>query len=165
MGHKTILETVKDVIAAGSTVVESAQNEIMWLLPPQMLVFASQFGLTDKSKELIKKGGRVRGITQISGTYVRVVGELLDIGEDVRHVDQYRGEFMLVVDQRESISSVPQHAVDIEDLSLDDRVVGFWSDEPSYAEYLAATFEGAWNDAVDANKRIQELLERGPTQA
>ena len=47
MVHKTILENVKDIIAAGLTVVESAKNEIIWLLPPQMLVFAGQFGLTN----------------------------------------------------------------------------------------------------------------------
>jgi hypothetical protein len=164
MAHKTILENVKDVIAAGSSVVESAENEIMWLLPPQMMVFAGQYGLTNKSKALIEKGGRVRGITQISGIYLHVVRELLDIGEDVRHVDQYRGEFMLVVDKRESISSVPQHIVDIGDLSLDDPVVGFWTDEPSYAEYLTTTFEAAWKEAVDANKRIHELSQQGPPQ-
>lgn len=162
MAHKTILENVKDVIAAGSSVVESARSEIIWILPPQMMVFAGQFGLTDKSKMLIEKGGRVRGITQISVTYLNVVRDLLDIGEDVRHVDQYRGEFLLVVDRRESISSVPQHTVDIDDLSLDDRVVGFWTDDPSFAEYLITTFEAAWEESVDANKRIDELLEQGP---
>jgi hypothetical protein len=162
MVQKTILENVKDVIAAGSTLVESAQNDIIWLLPPQMLVFAGQYGLTDKAKMLIDNGGRVRGITQISGTYLRVVRELLDIGKDVRHIDQYRGEFMLVVDRRESISSIPQQIDDLGDLSLDDRVVGFWTDDPSYAEYLISTFESAWNEAVDANKRIEELLAQGP---
>ena len=157
MVHKTILENVKDIIAAGLTVVESAKNEIIWLLPPQMLVFAGQFGLTNKSKVLIEKGGRVRGITQISETDLRVVRELLDIGEDVRHVDQYRGEFMVVVDKTECISSIPQQSVNIGDLSLDDRVVGFWTDEPAYAEYLITTFEAAWKEAVDAKKRIEEL--------
>lgn len=165
MVHKTILENVKDIIAAGSTVVESAKNEIIWLLPPQMLVFAGQFGLTNKSKVLIEKGGRVRGITQISETHLRVVRELLDIGEDVRHVDQYRGEFMVVVDKTECISSIPQQSVNIADLSLDDRVVGFWTDEPAYAEYLITTFEAAWSEAVDGKKRIEELLQQSLPQS
>ena len=158
MVHKTILENVKDIIAAGLTAVESAKNEIIWLLPPQMLVFAGQFDLTNKSKVLIERGGRVRGITQISETDLRFVRELLDIGEDVRHVDQYRGEFMVVVDKTECISSIPQQSVNIGDLSLDDRVVGFWTDEPAYAEYLITTFEAAWNEAVDGKKRIEELI-------
>jgi hypothetical protein len=159
MVHKTILESVKDIIAASLTVVESAKNEIIWLLPPQMLAFAGQFGLTNKSKVLIEKGGRVRGITQISETDLRVVRELLDIGEDVRHVDEYQGEFMVVVDNTECISSIPQQSVNIGDLSLDDRVVGFWTDEPTYAEYLITTFEATWNEVVDGKKRIEELLQ------
>ena len=165
MVHKTILENVKDIIAASLTVVESAKNEIIWLLPPQMLVFAAQFGLTNKSKVLIEKGGRVRGITQISETDLRVVRELLDIGEDVRHVDEYRGEFMVVVDKTECISSIPQQSVNIGDLSLDNRVVGFWTDEPAYAEYLITTFEAAWKEAIDAKKRIEELLQQGLPQS
>jgi hypothetical protein len=162
MVHKTLLEDVRDVIAASLSLFESAQNDIIWLLPPQMLDFASQFGLTNQAKPLIEKGGTVRGITEISGTNLRVVRELLDVGEDVRHVDQYRGELMLVVDKRESISSISQPSVDIGDLSLDDRVVVFWTDDTSYAEYLFTTFEAAWKEAVDANKRINELLEQHP---
>jgi hypothetical protein len=119
-----------------------------------MLVFAAQFGLTEKSKALIEKGGRVRGITQISGPYKSVVSELLDIGEDVRHFDQYRGAFILVADNGQSISSIN---VNSEDLSLDDSVVAFWTDEPTYADYLITTFEAAWKEAVDAKKRLQEL--------
>jgi hypothetical protein len=160
MVHKTLLKDVRDVIAASLSLLESAENDVIWLLPPQMLAFASQFGLTNQAKALIEKGGRVRGITEVSGTDLRVVRELLDVGEDVRHVDQYRGELMLVVDKRESISSISQQSVDIGDLSLDDRVVVFWTDDLSYAEYLFTTFEAAWKGAVDANKRINELLEQ-----
>ena len=160
MVHKTLLEDVRDVIAAGLSLLESAQNDVIWLLPPQMLVYASQFGLTNQAKALIEKGGRVRGITEISGTDLRVVRELMDVGEDVRHVDQYRGGLMLVVDKSESISSISQQSVDIGDLSLDDRVVVFWTDDTSYAEYLFTTFEAVWKGAVDANKRINELLEQ-----
>ena len=154
---KTILENIKDVIAAGSTLLESAQNEIIYLLPPQMLALAGQFSLINKSKALIEKGGRVKGVTQISGADVSIVRELLDIGEDVRHVDQYRGEFMLVVDRRESISSIPQQDIYLGDLSLDDRVMGFWTDDPSYIEYLITSFEAFWKETVDAKTRIQEL--------
>jgi hypothetical protein len=164
MVHKTLLEDVRDVIAASLSLLESAQNDVIWLLPPQMLVYASQFGLTNQAKALIEKGGRVRGITEISGTDLRVVRELVDVGQDVRHVDQYRGELMLVVDKRESISSIPQQGVDIGALSLDDRVVGFWTDDLSYAEYLFTTLEAAWNEAVDAYKRINELLGQSSPQ-
>jgi hypothetical protein len=154
MAEKVIIETVKDALAVGSNIIESAKKEILWLLPPAMLVLAAQYGLSEKSKMLIEKGGRAQGITEISGPYITVVRELLNNGEDVRHIGQYRGAFMLVADKRESISSI---TLDSEDISLEDSLVAFWTDDPAYAEYLVTTFEAAWKQAVDAKKRLQEL--------
>ncbi|MGZ4928054.1 MAG: hypothetical protein ACXV5N_09545 [Halobacteriota archaeon] len=68
MAGKTNVESVTDSLAVGSNIIESAKSEIMWLLPPEMLIFASQFGLTDKCKALIENGGRVRGITRVTNT-------------------------------------------------------------------------------------------------
>ena len=80
--------------------------------------------------------------------------ERLDNGEEVRHIDQFRGAFMLVADKKESISSIN---VNTEDLSLDDPVVAFWTDDQAYVDFLIDTFEAEWNEAVDAEKRLQEL--------
>jgi len=157
MVNKTILESVKDAIAAASAVVESAESELLWLLPPELLAFAGTYGLTTRSKMLIENGVRVRGITQISEAHIDMVRRFLDIGEEVRHIDQYRGEFLVVADKKESISSIPQQAVTVDGLSLDDRIIGFWTDDPTYAEYLANIFEASWKEALDARKRIQEL--------
>jgi hypothetical protein len=165
MANKTILENVKDAIAAGAAIVESAKNEIVWVLPPQALVLAAQYGLSEKSKILIEEGGHVRGITDISSPYISVVRQLLDIGEEVRHLDRYQGEFMLVADQRDSLSSLAQQTADLRDLALDDRIAAFWTDDPSYAEYLVTTFETVWKDAVDAKKQIEQLLEQDRPQA
>ncbi len=154
MAKGTIIESVKDALAVGSNIIESAKSEIVWLLPPEMLIFASQFGLTDKCKTLIENGGRVRGITRVTKTYAKVIGELLDIGEEVRHVDRYQGAFMLVGDKKESISSI---YLDLKALSLDDQLRAFWTDNLAYADYLMSTFEFEWESAVDAKKILQEL--------
>ena len=154
MASGTIIESVKDAIAVASTIMESAEKEILWLLPPAMLVFGAQYGLDEKSKMLIEKGGRVRGITKISGTSLDVTRRLMDNGEEVRHIDQYQGAFMLVGDKKESISSINVNMVDV---SLDDPLVAFWTDDQAYADFLIATFETAWNEAVDAEKRAREL--------
>ena len=159
MANKTILENVKDAIAASAVIVESAKNEIVWILPPQALVFAAQYGLTDKSEMLIEEGGHVRGITDISSPYTSVVRELLDIGEQVRHLHRYQGEFMLIADQTDSLSSLALQKADLRDLALDDHIAAFWTDDPSYTEYLMTTFEAVWKDAVDAKKHIEQLLE------
>jgi hypothetical protein len=159
MAKGTIVTNVKDALAVGSNIIESATNEIVWLLPPEVLVFSVHYGLPEKCKMLIEKGGRVRGIFRISSPFIELARSLLDIGENLRHVDQYEGVFFLVADKKQSISSMH---VDAENLTLDGEIVAFWSEDPTYAEYLLSNFEPAWERGVDAQERILELLERGP---
>ena len=58
-----------------------------------------------------------------------------------------------VGDKKESISSINVNA----EFALDDPIVAFWTDDQAYADFLTATFEVAWNEAVDAEKRVREL--------
>jgi hypothetical protein len=154
MAKGTIINSVKDALAVGSSIIESAKNEIVWLLPPEMLIFSDQFGLTNKCQTLIENGGRVRGITKITGVYSKVIQRLVDIGEEIRHVDRYQGAFMVVGDKKESISSI---YLDLEGLSLDDALRAFWTDNQSYTDYLMSTFDFEWNGALDAKKILLEL--------
>ena len=121
-----------------------------------MLVYASSFGLTEKTEMLIKRGGHVRGISNISLTYIDVVRESVDVGEEVRHYDQYQGIYFIVADKKESVSSIN---VDAESLSLEDPLVALWTEDPIYAEYLLSTFEIAWYQSIPAEQRMQELFE------
>jgi hypothetical protein len=162
MAKGKIVESVKDALAVALSIIESAQIETVWLLPPEMLVFAAQFRLTSKSKMLIQNGGRVRGVFSISSPYVEVARSLLDIGENVRHVDAYEGVFFLVGDKKQTISSLH---VRTRDLSIDDQIVAFWSKDPKYAEYLLSHFELAWTQGIEAEQRIRELQERGVQEA
>jgi len=86
------------------------------------------------------------------------VRQLLDIGEDVRHVDNSQEVLIFVRDKMESVSSI--NAVTNE-LLLNDQIVAFWSEGPTYAEYLLSHFDQAWAQSVDAQERIRELLEQG----
>lgn len=54
MSNGTIIKNVKDAIAIGSEIVESAENEVIWLAPRPTLVYASQFGIIEKFKTLIQ---------------------------------------------------------------------------------------------------------------
>jgi len=154
MTSGTIIESVKDAIAVASTIIESAEKGVSWLVPAPLLVLAARFSLNEKSRVLIQKGGYERGITQISPSYIGVVSELIDIGICVRHVEQYSGAFMVVGDCKQSISAID---VNVKDLSLDDKIVALWTENPDYAEYLLSSFDRTWAEAIDAQKRIQEL--------
>jgi hypothetical protein len=159
MTDGTVITSVMDAIALGSEIVKSAENEILWIAPRPTLAYASQFGIIETFKTLIQNGVRVRGISDISYLYIDTVRELLDIGQDVRHFEKYKGIFMVVVDGRKSISSI---SADAENLSIADPVVAFWSEDPTYVEYLTSIFEQSWEQAVPAAQRIEELLKEGP---
>jgi hypothetical protein len=154
MTSGTIIETVKDAIAVASTIIESAEKEVCWLVPAPLLVLAAHFNLNDKSRVLIQKGGQERGITEISPLYIEAVSAVIDIGVDIRHMERYGGTFMVVGDGRQSISSMDINA---QDLSLNDNIVAFWTENPDYAAYLLSSFESTWAEATNAQKRMEEL--------
>jgi hypothetical protein len=161
MADGKIIRSIIDAIAIALQIIESAENEVVWLVPRPALIYASQYGVNDVAKMLIQKGVHIRGITDISYPYIDVVRERLNIGEDVRHFEGYQGEFMLIGDTRRGLSSIN---IDVESLSLDTPVVALWSDDTTYAEYLMSIFEKAWAQSVPAAQRIEELLKEGPPQ-
>ena len=159
MADGTIITNVTDVLAVCSEIIESAENEVLYISPPSLLLLASQFGLTERTKAFIQGGGQMRGIADISFPYIGEIRDFLDNGVDVHHFHQYVGIFMLVGDEKESISTM---TVNGGNLSIDTPVVALWSNNPSYAEYLLSTFEIAWEQSVPAAQRIEELLKEGP---
>ena len=158
MANATIVKSVKDTLAVGSNIIESANSEVVYISPPSLLVLASNFGLVERAKLFMQKGGHARGIADFSYPFIKEIRGWLDIGQDVRYIPQYQGIFMLVGDRQESISSM---SIDAKSLSVDTPIVALWSDDPTYAEYLVSTFEMAWEQANPAIERIEELLQEG----
>jgi hypothetical protein len=149
-----MITSVKDAIAVGAGIIESAEKEISWLVPAPLLVLTARYEINEKLKLLMQKGGRVRGITTISFPYIASVRELLESGQEVRNIQDYSGIFMLVSDKDQSISSMN---VVKEDLSVDDRIVAFWTDNPEYAAYLLSIFDRIWAESTDAQKELSNL--------
>ncbi len=160
MADGTIITSVTDALAICSSIIESAKEEVIYISPPSLLALGPQFGLGERTKMLVERAGRVRGIADFSYQYIGELRESLDMGAEVRHFPQ-QGIFMLVRDRQESISSM---SIDVERLSIDTPIVALWSTDLTYAEYLMSTFELLWEQAVPAAQRIEELLKEGPPQ-
>jgi len=158
MTDRTTITSVTEALAICSNIIESAENEVVYISPSSLLLLASQLGLIERVKLFMQKGGRVRGITDFSHEHIKEMQKGLDNGIDMRHFPQYQGIFMLVGDGRESISSI---SIDVRSLSIDTPVVALWSDDPTHAEYLMSIFETAWEQAIPAVQRIEELLKEG----
>ncbi|MGZ7171896.1 MAG: TrmB family transcriptional regulator [Halobacteriota archaeon] len=156
-----ILKTIKELLAVSIPVIDEMQNEWLIVTPAYLSVVASRFGVNDAAAEFIKRGGKVRCIIDISHQYIEPVQEMIAIGEEVRHVDQH-GLTFTVYDRKISISTINR---EIQSPSLDGPVCALWTNDPTYAEYLASTFEILWAQAIPAEERIQELLKQGPPQA
>ncbi len=156
-----IVSGVKDALAVASQILESAQHEVSWLVPPSLLPVSTSYGFVEKTKSFVQNGGVLRGITTISHDNVEGAHMRLDIGEDLRHSDQPHELFLVVGDRQHSISSLN---TGVTEYTLDTPVTAFWSDDPTYAAYLLTSFENGWAHAVPAEKRIQELLAQASPQ-
>jgi sugar-specific transcriptional regulator TrmB len=157
-----IIKSIKELIAATITLTSAAKNGFFYVVPTDMLVIASLFGINAEAKKIIECGGHIRGITDIRYADIAPVQEVLDIGEDVRHYDNYGGLYFAVVDRKHCVSAIN---ADISRIALNEPISMLWTDDPMYAEYLGATFDVLWENSVPAAERIQELRAQGPPQA
>ena len=153
-----VIRSVKDVIAVILSIFESSKHEIVFITPDSVMNLAGNYQTMQSAERFVQNGGTARGIVPILRDNVERVRKRLDFGEDLRHSDQFHEIFLLVGDKQQSISSIN---LGVQEYSLDTPVTAFWSDSPSYAEYLITILEKEWSEAVPAEERIQELLKQG----
>jgi sugar-specific transcriptional regulator TrmB len=157
-----VLKSVKDIVSTAAPIILSAEKEMVWVSPMTGVVLTSLFGINDALKELIDRGGRVRGVADVSYSGMGLVQELLDIGEEVRHFDGYKGIFYAVFDKKHCISAIN---IDIKRVSLSEPATMLYTDDVTYADYLVSTFEMLWEQSVPAAQRLRELSAQGPPDA
>ncbi|HYC20878.1 MAG TPA: helix-turn-helix domain-containing protein [Candidatus Bathyarchaeia archaeon] len=156
-----LIKSVKEMVTATMTLVSSAKQGFIYVVPAETLVITSLFGINAEAKKLKELGGYAKGITDVAYADIAPAQEVLDIGEDLRHYPDYGGIYFAVVDKKQCVSAIN---VDIKRISLNEPISMIWTDDSTYADYLSSTFEILWEQSVPAAERIQELLKRGPPQ-
>jgi len=157
-----IIKSVKELVSATITLTSAAKNGFLYVVPGEMLAIASLFGINAEAKKIVEQGGSIRGISDVRYADIAPAQEVLDIREDLRHYNNYRGVYFAVVDRRHCVSAIN---VDINRIGLDEPISMLWTNDPIYADYLTATFEVLWRQSAPAEQRIQELLQQGPPKA
>ncbi len=157
-----VLKNIREIAAAAAPIILQAKEGFIWVAPKQALVFASTFGINTIVEELIERGGHARGISDIVYSSIPLVQEVLDIGEEVRHLEGYRGIYYGVFDRQHCISAIN---IDVKRVTADEPATMLYTDDPIYANYLVSTFEMLWKQSVPAEERIEELLQQGPPKA
>ncbi|MGZ7124283.1 MAG: TrmB family transcriptional regulator [Halobacteriota archaeon] len=154
-----MLKSIKEIVSTAIPLLLSVEKEFLWIAPKEGLQLASVFGINDVVKELTERGGKTRGITDITYSMIPLVQEVSDIGEDVRHFGGYRGMYYGVFDRKHCMSAIN---IDVKHMRLAEPATMLYADDAIYGEYLSTTFELVWKQSVPAQQRIQELLEQGP---
>jgi sugar-specific transcriptional regulator TrmB len=157
-----IIKSVKELVATTITLVASAKNGWVYIVPAEMLIIVELFGINEEAKKAIEQGATVRGISDVGYADIAPAQAFLDIGHDLRHYDNYSGLYFAVVDRKHCVSAIN---VDIKCISLNEPISMLWTDDPKYAEYLTATFDMLWEQSVPAAERLRNLSKQGPTQA
>ncbi len=156
-----MLKNIKELVSFAGSIATACKNEVLIVTPLEVIAVASQFGIIDEVKKLIERGATFRMLTDISYSGVEFIKEALAIGEEICHLDGYRGVYFSTIDRKMCFNGIN---LDIRHLSLSEPIAIMYTDDPTYADYLAYTFELLWQQSVPAEERIQELLEDGPPQ-
>jgi sugar-specific transcriptional regulator TrmB len=159
VGTFKMLKNIRQIVSAALPILSSLEQEFLWIAPIEGLQLASMFGINDLVRELSERGGMTRGITDITYSSIPFVQEVLDVGEDVRHSEGYRGMYYAVFDRKHCISAIN---IDIKHVRPDEPANMLYADDPVYGVYLASTFETIWKQSIPAEEQIQKLVEQGP---
>ncbi len=82
-----IIHNVRDALAAALQILESAQEEVVWLSPASLHSLSMTHGFFEKTRAFVERGGVARGIVPISHEIVEEIRMSVQIGEDIRHSD------------------------------------------------------------------------------
>ncbi len=149
-----VINGVKDTLAAALQILESSQEEVVWLIPASINSLSVGYDFPERVQAFVQRGGATRGILNVLPENVAEVQLFLDAGENIRHSTDVHELFMFIGDKKKSISTIN---IGVTEFTLDTPGSAFWSEDPAYAEYLLTSFERAWAKAIPAKQRFQEL--------
>jgi hypothetical protein len=156
-----LLKSVKELVNVAKPLIDSLQEELLLAVPAPAAIIATRLGIKGTASEFVTRGGKVRVLTDISYSTIDSMHELMESGGEVRHLNQHKMPFV-VFDRKIAMSGID---VEFAHSSLSQPIAALYTDDPTFAQYLASTFEILWNQGINAEDRIQQLLEQGPPQA
>lgn len=156
-----LLKSVKELVNVAKPLIDSLQEELLLAVPAPAAIIATRLGIKGTASEFVTRGGKVRVLTDISYSTIDSMHELMESGGEVRHFNQNKMPFV-VFDRKIAMSGID---VEFAHSSLSQPIAALYTDDPTFAQYLASTFEILWNQGINAEDRIQQLLEQGPPQA
>jgi len=144
----------RNIYTVMARMLENSRREVLLLTTPNDLICLSFFGLEDILKGCRGRGVEVKILTNVADE--KIANLLMGYIKDavVRHADFQIKTRMLIVDERETLTSLMvEDSMDLE--SQADS--GFWNDSPQYAQSLKTFFDLIWNHSSDLPVLLQYL--------
>jgi sugar-specific transcriptional regulator TrmB len=157
-----VLSGPKEVEAASRQFSKGATRDLSSYLWGNVLSVTYETGELDLVCDAVRRGARVRLITEISQVNLTEARYALDCGIQLRHVVQTSGINFTVRDFKDSFVVVrfDPACYPLRDVSI----AAFICESPTYAKQLSFHYELLWKQAIPAAERIEELLKEGPIQ-
>ncbi|MGZ4909050.1 MAG: TrmB family transcriptional regulator [Halobacteriota archaeon] len=147
-----VLKNLLEIFAISRQTILRAEHDLFFI-PPDALGTGEPYGIIDAYKEAKRRGVNIRAVSDIAPYGLSVARELVADGIHLRHCPGYQGLRFLVIDGRESLTSI---SID-KPHARRESVAVLWCDSPVYAQYLQSLFEIAWKQSIDPSERIAEL--------
>jgi sugar-specific transcriptional regulator TrmB len=157
-----VLSGPREVEAASRQNTNGATRDLSAYLWGNVLGVTYKSGELDLACNAVRRGVRMRLITNISQVNLAAARYAIDCGIQLRHVEQTSGINFSVRDFKDNFvvvrfdpASYPRH---------DLTIAAFVCESPTYAKQLLFQYELLWEQSVPAAQRIEELLKEGPLQ-
>jgi sugar-specific transcriptional regulator TrmB len=145
-----------NTLAIMEQLITAAEERVTFVSSQGGISVLSASGIIERCVEAVQRGVRVRCVTEIVPRNVGTVREALEGGVEVRHYNNYEATHFLIVDARESLTTI---TFDTLRYGKDATDTAFWTNSPEYAQYLEASFELLWDGAIDATQGVDGVLE------
>jgi sugar-specific transcriptional regulator TrmB len=147
-----VLKNLLEITVLSRQTILRAEHDLFFI-PPDETGTGEQHGIIDAFIEAKQRGVNMRAVSDIAPYALSAARALVAHDIQLRHCPGYQGMRFLVIDGRESLTSISLDKPHARGAS----VAALWCDSPVYAQYLQSLFEIVWKQSIDPSERIAEL--------
>ena len=150
-GRTQILYGGENALSYGVKFMENAKKKMDITFDhhaPSIVIKIPQY--YDGYKNILKRGGKIRCITEITKENIQYCKELLNIASELRHLDDLKGG--IAINESEYMATTLLK----EEQPLTEVIYSNAEEVVSQGQY---TFDTFWNNAIPAIKKIKEIEE------
>ncbi len=151
-----IIQGREQIYSTMMKMLESASASVQMVLTKNDVAQAYVLGMSDRVKELNKRGVRARMVTVVDPSALEAA-EAFARALELRHSDEASRSRLVLVDGVESLVSL---VLDDSTGAKNERDVAIWTDSKDYAELMAAMYRVSFERAKETAEMLDSMKSR-----